>query len=155
MDQLDWVSLFKRYVGNDIKTPYFVPAGRLTRVQARNEFFVYTLFMGVAFGVIGVAALSPALPHGDTLGVPLYAFLVMGAAVVFGISKHPAAAALLASAPAAVLIYFTVFGFHPNAGTADKIFQVIVALLWLRYSWRILQITRAWPTMREAPEPDE
>ena len=33
----------------------------------------------------------------------------------------------------------------------------IIALLWLRYSWRILQITRAWPTMRErdAPEQDE
>jgi hypothetical protein len=33
--------------------------------------------------------------------------------------------------------------------------QVVFALLWLRYSWRILQITRAWPTMREAPERDE
>jgi hypothetical protein len=157
MDQLDWVSMFKRYVGNDIKTPYFVPVGRLTRVQARNEFFVYTLFMGVLFVAFGVAGLSPALPHGDTLGVSLYAFLVVGAAVAFAFSKHPAAAAVLASAPVAVLIYFAVFGFHPNAGTGDKVFQVIIALLWLRYSWRILQITRAWPTMRErdAPERDE
>ena len=155
--QLDWVGLFKRYVGDDIKTPYFVAVGRLTRVQARYELFVYTLFLGVLFGVIGVASLSPTLPHGNTLGVSLYAFLVTGAAVVFGISKHPAAAAVCASAPVGALIYFVLFGFHPNAATGDKILQVIIALLWLRYSWRILQIARAYPTMPEpaAPEQDE
>jgi hypothetical protein len=56
-----------------------------------------------------------------------------------------------------VLIYFTLFGFHPNAATGDKILQVIIALLWLRYSWRILQITRAYPTMpeRDTPGPTE
>src|SRR5262245_58910028 len=122
--QLDWVGLFKRYVGDDIKTPYFVAVDRLTRVQARNELFVYTLFMGVLFGVIGVASLSPTLPHGDTIGVSLYAFLVAGSAVAFGVSKHPAAAAVCASAPVGVLIYFTIFGFHPNAGQADKVLQV-------------------------------
>jgi len=157
MEPLDWENMFKRYVGNNTKTPYFVPVDRLNRVQAKNELFVYTLLMGVLFVAFGMAALSPALPHGDTLGVSLYAFLVVGAAVVFGVSKHPAAAAVLASAPVAVLIYFTVFGFNSKAGTADKVLQVIVTLLWLRYSWRILQITRAWPTMREreTPEQDE
>ena len=155
--QLDWVALFKRYVGDDIKTPYFFPVGRLTRLQARYELFVYTLFLGVLFGVVGVASLSPTLPHGDTLGVSLYAFLVAGAAIVFGFSKHPAAAAVCASAPVGVLIYFTLFGFHPNAATGDKFLQVIIALLWLRYSWRILQITRAYPTMpeRDTPGPTE
>lgn len=147
--QLDWVGLFKRYVGDDIKTPYFVAVGRLTRLQARNELFVYTLFLAVLFGVIGVASLSPTLPHGNALGVPLYAFLVTGAAIAFGFSKHPAAAAICASAPVAALLYFVVFGFHPNAATGDKILQVIIALLWLRYSWRILQIARAYPTMPE------
>jgi hypothetical protein len=155
--QLDWIGLFKRYVGDDIKTPYFVAVGRLTRVQAKHELFVYTLFLGVLFGVIGVAALSPTLPHGDTLSVSLYAFLVAGAAIVFGMSKHPTAAAVCASAPVGALLYFTLFGFHPNAATGDKILQVIIALLWLRYSWRILQIARAYPTMPDgdAPEPDK
>ncbi len=76
---------------------------------------------------------------------------------MFGFSKHPAAAAICASSPVGVLIYFTVFGFHPNAATGDKILQVIIAALWLRYSWRILQIARAYPTMldRETPERDE
>jgi hypothetical protein len=155
--QLDWVGMFKRYVGDDIKTPYFVAVGRLTRVQARYELFVYSLFLGVLFGVIGVVSLSPTLPHGNTLGVPLYAFIVAGAAVVFGFSKHPVAAAVCASAPVGALIYFTLFGFHPNAATGDKFLQVIIALLWLRYSWRVLQIARAYPTMLEpaAPEQDE
>jgi hypothetical protein len=151
--QLDWEKLFKRYVLDDNKTPYFFAVGRLTREQANNELFVYTLFLGVLFGVIGVAALSPTLPHGETLGVSLYCFLVVGAAVAFGLSKHPAAAAVCASAPVAALLYFLLFGFHPNAGTGDKILQVIIALLWLRYSWRILQITRAYPTMRERETP--
>lgn len=155
--QLDWIGMFKRYVGDDIKTPYFVAVGRLTRIQAKHELFVYTLFLGVLFGVIGVASLSPTLPHGSTLGVSMYAFIVMGAAVVFGISKHPAAAAVCASAPVGALIYFTLFGFHPNASTGDKILQVIIVLLWLRYSWRVLQIARAYPTMqdKDAPEQDE
>lgn len=155
--QLDWVGLFKRYVGDDIKTPYFVAVGRLTRVQAKHEVFVYTLFLGVLFAVIGVASLSPTLPHGDTLGVSLYAFLVAGAAIIFGFSKHPNAAAICASAPVGVLIYFTLYGFHPNAATGDKILQVIIAMLWLRYSWRIVQIARAYPTMRDGDtlEPDK
>lgn len=155
--QLDWIGMFKRYVGDDIKTPYFVAVGRLTRVQAKNELFVYTLLLAVLFGVIGVVSLSPTLPHGGTLGVSLYAFLVVGAAIVFGIWKHPAAAAVCASAPVATLIYFTLFGFHPNAATGDKILQLIIVTLWLRYSWRILQIARAYPTMveREAPDGNE
>ena len=155
--QLDWVGLFKRYVGDDIKTPYFVPTARLARAQAKHELFVYTLFLGVLFGVIGTVSLSPTLPHGDALGVSLYAFLVTGAAVVFGISKHPAAAAICASAPVGALIYFVLFGFHPNADSGDKILQVIIVMLWLRYSWRILQIARAYPTMqdRDAPGKNE
>ena len=151
--QLDWVGLFKRYVGDDIKTPYFVAVGRLTRLQARNELFVYTLFLGVLFGVIGVASLSPDLPHGNTLGVSLYAFLVAGAAIVFGFSKHPTAAAVCASAPVGALIYFVLFGFHPNAATGNKILQVTIAVLMLRYSWRILQIARAYPTMPDGVTP--
>ena len=154
MQQLDWIGLFKRYVGNDVKTPYFVAVGRLTRVQAKNELFVYALLLAVLFGVIGVVSLSPTLPHGSTLGVSLYAFLVVGAAIAFGIWKHSAAAAVCASAPVATLIYFTLFGFHPNAATGDKILQLIIVMIWLRYSWRILQIARAYPTMVEQEVPD-
>ena len=147
--QLDWVGLFKRYVGDDIKTPYFVAVGRLTRMQARLRAVRLHAVPGRAVrrrrrGV----AVARLCRTASTLGVSLYAFLVAGAAVVFGFSKHPAAAAVCASAPVGVLIYFTLFGFHPNAATGDKILQVIIALLWLRYSWRILQIARAYPACR-------
>lgn len=152
--QLDWVGLFKRYVGNETKTPYFVAVGRLSRSQANNEIFVYALCLGVLFGVIGLVSLSPMLPHGDTLSVSLYAFLAAGAAAVFGFTKHPVAAAVCATTPVAALIYFTLFGFHPSSATGDKILQLCIVMLWLRYTWRILQIARLYPKM-EDPSTDE
>lgn len=155
MQQLDWVGLFKRYVGNEIKTPYFVAVSRLTRTQANNEIFVYALFMAVFCGVIGAVSLSPALPHGNTLSVSVVAFAIMAAAIAFGVYKHAAAAAICATAPVAALVYFFIFGFHPNAATGDKILQVIIVTLWLRYSWRIIQIARAYPTMLEPEAADE
>jgi hypothetical protein len=153
MEPLDWVGMFKRYVGNDLKTPYFVAVGRLSRAQANNELFVYALFLAVLFGTLGVVALSPDLPHGDALGVSIYAFLVAGAAIFFGYSKQPVPAAICGSAPLGVLIYFALYGFHPNAGSGDKVLQVIIVLLWLRYSWRILNIAQAYPTLREGDRP--
>ncbi len=87
--QLDWGNLFKRYVGDDTKTPYLVGVERLTRVQANYELFVYTLFLTVLFGVIGVASLSPNLPHGHSISVSVYAFIVASAAVVFGFTEAP------------------------------------------------------------------
>jgi hypothetical protein len=130
-----------------------VAVGRLTRVQANYELFAYTLFLTVLFGVVGVASLSPNLPHGNSIGVPVYAFTVAAAAFVFGISKHPAAAAVCASAPVGALIYFALFGFHPNAGTGDKVLQVIICMAWLRYGWRVLRIAGAYPTLPEGSPP--
>jgi hypothetical protein len=148
--QLDWESLVKRYVYNDAKTPYFTAVNRLNRGQARSELFVYTLFLVVLLGVIGVAALSPALPHGGAVGVPVYAFTVVITAVVLGVTKHVAAAAFCATAPVAALLYFALYGFQPDLGTGDRIVLVVVVLLWLLYSWRILRIVRVYPTL---PDP--
>lgn len=145
--QLDWDKLFKRYVADDVKTPYFVRVGRLTQKQARSELFVYTLFMCVLFGVIGVTSISPDLPHGGALGVPVYALCVVCAAIVFGMTRHPWAAAFCATAPIAALMYFMLYGFHPNLANGDKTLLIVIALLWLRYSWRILSIVKAQPGM--------
>ena len=149
--QLDWENLVKRYVFDDAKTPYFVAVGRLNRAQARSELFVYTLFLTVLLGVIGVAALSPALPHGRTPGVSLYALAAAGTAVVFGFTKHLAAAAFCATAPVAALLYFAIYGFHAELETGDRIVMVAVVLLWLVYSWRVLRIAKAYPDMPEPP----
>jgi hypothetical protein len=143
--QLDWEKLFKRYVADDDKTPYFVAAERLTRKQARYELFTYTLLMSVLFVVIGVASISTELPHKGAIGVPIYALAVVGAAVVFGMTRHPWAAAFCATAPVAALVYFVLFGFHPNLGNGDKTLLIVIVLLWLRYSWRVLAIVKAHP----------
>jgi hypothetical protein len=145
--QLDWEKLFKRYIFDDTKTPYFVAVARLTRTQARSELFVYALFLGVLFAVIAVASISTELPHRGALGVPLYALSVVCAAVVFGLTRHAWAAAYCAGAPVAALLYFMLFGFHPNLGTWDKVLLVAIVLLWLRYNWRILAIARAYASM--------
>jgi hypothetical protein len=145
--QLDWESLVRRYVYDPDKTPYFTAVGRLSRAQARSELFLYTLFMVVLLGVIGVAALSPALPHGGAVGVSVYAFAVAIAAVVLGLTKHLAAAAFCATAPVGALLYFALYGFQPDLGTGDRIVMIVVVLLWLRYSWRMLRIVKAYPTL--------
>jgi hypothetical protein len=145
--QLDWDKLFKRYVLDDVKTPYFVAVARLTQTQARYELFVYTLFMAVLFGVVGVASISTDLPHMGALGVPAYALSVVWAAIAFGITRHAWAVAYCAGAPLAALLYFVLYGFHPNLGTWDKVLLVVVTLIWLRYSWRVLAIVRTYPDM--------
>jgi hypothetical protein len=145
--QLDWDKLFKRYVLDDVKTPYFVGVTRLTRTQARYELFTYSLLVGVLFAVIAVASLSTELPHRGALGVPLYALSLVCAALIFGMTRHPWAAAWCATAPVAALLYFLLFGFHPNLGTGDKVLLIVIVTLWLRYSWRVIAIVRAYPEM--------
>lgn len=148
--QLDWESLVKRYVYNPAKTPYFTAVGRLSRAQARSELFVYTLFLVVLMGLIGIVSLSPALPHGGAVGVSIYALAVAIVAIVLGFTKHVAAAAFCATAPVAALLYFVLYGFQPGLGTGDRIVLVAIVLLWLRYAWRTLQIARAWPALPDA-----
>ena len=141
---MDWDKLLKRYVWDEAKTPYFIAVGRLTRSQARHELFVYTLFLGVLFGFLAITALSARHPHGHSEIVPLYAFSVVCAAIVLGITKHHYAALYCASAPVAGLAYFALFGFHAGMGVYDKILLVVVMLVWLRYCVRTVAITRAF-----------
>lgn len=148
---MDWEALFRRYLWNETKTPYFVGASRLTRTQARYELFTYTLFLGVLFAVLAVAALSPRLPHGDATIVPIYAFTVTCAAVLLALTRHPAAALYCASAPVAALAYLAAFGFHPNLGTLDKVVLVLVVLGWLAYAARTVTIARSFETLPEPP----
>jgi hypothetical protein len=147
---MDWDKLLKRYVWNEAKTPYFIAVGRLTRSQARHELFVYTLFLGVLFGFLALAALSPRHPHGHSEIVPLYAFSVVCAAIVLGITKHHYAALYCASAPVAGLAYFAVYGFNAGLGVFDKVLLVAAMLVWLRYCVRTIALARAYQGM---PDP--
>jgi hypothetical protein len=138
----DWEKLVKRYVWHDERTPYFTRVAHLTRVQAGYELFGYAFFMGVLFGVLAVVSLSDKLPHGDAAIVPLYAFTVLCAAVILGITRHPYAALYCVSAPVAALAYFAVYGFHPGLSTLDHVVLIIVVLAWLGYSLRVVAVAR-------------
>jgi hypothetical protein len=146
--QLDWERLFKRYVLDDVRTPYFTAVDHLTRTQAHYELRLYVALMGVLFAVIALFALSPDLPHRGAPIVSLYAASVALVAVAFGIAKHPWAAAYCAGAPIAALLYFLLYGFHPNLGPWDKTLIIVLVLIWTRYSWRVLAIVRAYPDMQ-------
>jgi hypothetical protein len=96
---------------------------------------------------VAVASLSTELPHRGALGVPIYALSVAWAAILLGLTRHAWAAAYGACAPVAALLYFALFGFHPNLGPWDKTLLIVVVLAWLRYSWRVLMIVRTYPDM--------
>ena len=153
MMQLDWENLFKRYIIDDEKTPYFTPVARLNRRQARYELFAYCLLTGVLYALVGIASLSHGLPHGGAIGVPLYAFSLLLAALLLGLTRHPHAAAYCAAGPVAAVLYFLQFGFHPNIGTGDKVLLVVLLLLWLRYNLRVVAIARAFRGMPERHTP--
>ncbi len=148
---MDWEKHFKKYVWDDDKTPYFTPVAKLNRSQASNEITIYALFIGTLFCVVTVLANTGALPHGRSFAVALYAFTMVCAAVVFGFSKHYLAAWYCGLAPVAALVYFFLFGFHPNSGTIDHVLILVLVGLWLRYSWRVIAIGKHFEDM---PEPD-
>ena len=144
---LNWERMFRRYVYDAEKTPYFTATAKLTKVQAANEIFVYALFTGVIFAIVGVASLSGRFPHGDLVVVPIYAFATAAAAVMFAFTKESWASACCIVAPLAVLIYCAVFGFHPRLGFYDKALIIAALLGWLAYGWRIFLITFYYPDM--------
>ena len=147
---MDLDKYFKKYVWDDERTPYFVPVARLTRRQAAYELHFYALFVGVLCAVDSVDAPSDQLPHGNAVIVSLYAFSVVCAALLLGMSRHPWAAFWCATPPLAGLAYFAVYGFHPNLGTQDKVLLVAAMIAWLAYDRRLLAITRAYPSL---PQP--
>jgi hypothetical protein len=136
---LDWEKLVKRYVWHDERTPYFTRVANLTEVQVRYELFAYAVFMGVLFGALALFSLSPTLPHGDAAVVPIYAFSVLCAAVVLGMTRHPYAALYCAGAPLAALAYVGLFGSGLDEGVL-----IAGALAWFAYSLRVVAVARAW-----------
>ena len=136
---------FRKYVWDDERTPYLVSVARLTRRQIEYELRFYAVFSGVLFGLISIAALSSSLPHGDAQSVSLYAFTQVCASLLLGATRSLWAAFYCASAPLAALLYFVLFGFHPNLGGADKALVVLAAVAWVFYGGRLIAIARAYP----------
>jgi drug/metabolite transporter (DMT)-like permease len=150
---MDLDKYFKKYVWDDERTPYFVPVSRLTRRQAGYEILFYALFVGVLCAGISLVSLSNKLPHGGAAIVSIYAFTVVCAALLLGMSRHPSAALWCTSPPLAALAYFAVYGFHPNLGPTDKVLLVVVMIAWVAYARRLLAIARAYASLPDTPGP--
>jgi hypothetical protein len=144
---------FKKYVWDEKRTPYLVPAARMTRRQAEYEMLFYAVLSGVLFAVIALASLSSQLPHGNAAGVSLFAFTQVCAALLLGSTRSAWAALYCASAPLAALVYFALYGFHPNLGAADKTLLVVVMVLWVCYGARLLAVARAYPRLADPVHP--
>ena len=151
---MDWESLFKRYVWDANKTPYLVPVAKLNRRQANSEIMIYTLFLGVLFGVVAVTSLSSSAPQGYSPGMGLYGFTVVCAAVCFGVTKSYMAALYLSATPLAGLAYLLLYGAGSERELWDTVIVAVVLALLLRYSLRIVAVARAYPELAEGPDDD-
>ena len=149
---MSWDKFIKRYVWDDIKTPYFVRVAKMTKAQVSYELFSYSLFLAVLFAVISIVSLSEQAPQGRSDVVSFYAFCVVCGAIVLGMTKSSAAAHVCASAPLAALLYFFLEGFPSGLGTIDKWLLVVVALGLLGYSTRVVAMAKAYPNLPDAVE---
>ena len=144
---MDWYAYIKRYVWDDNKTPYFVAVSKLKKSQADYELFSFTFFMGLLFAIVSIISLTENAVYGKSLTVALYAFSVSGAAVLFGLTKHVYAVYYLATAPLAALavMAWVILGdLAPELAAIDKVVIIVISLALLRYSLRVLAITKAY-----------
>ena len=146
---MNWYSFIRKYVWDENKTPYLVPVRRLSRTQAKNELFTFSVLLAAFFMVVGVAALLGQALHGKSPGVAFYAFTVFCSAVALGATRHALAALYCSTAPPAVLGYFFLYGFPPNLHTIDELLILALTLMLLRYSIRVVAIAKAYAVLPE------
>lgn len=141
---MSWEKLFKRYIWDDDRTPYFVPAARMTKKQADYEMFAYTVFLGVLLSTVSLAALA----HGGRSDIiVLYGFSAIVSTVILGLTKHPYAACYCGAVPVVFLLYLLIYGFPAGLAAIDHFVLIVFALIWLRYAIRIMSIARAYPVL--------
>lgn len=137
-----WERWIKRYVWDDERTPYLVAPERMTRRQANYEIFAYAVFLSCLFFIaaLAMAASPPAT---------FYALSVLGAAVIFGFTKHLAPALYCTTAPIAAALHLALGGFRGDRVTADTVLIIALIMLWAIYSFRIVSIAKAYDDMSD------
>lgn len=151
-NRMPWDRFLKRYVWDDEKTPYFVAANKMNKVQANHEIFAYGLFLAVLFLVISLASLSDEAPGGRSYLVSIYAVCVACGAIILVMTKRPLAAHVCASAPLAAVLYFFLEGFPPGLDRIDELVLLAVTLAIFRYSLRVISIANAYERMPDAAQ---
>lgn len=145
---MSWFDYIRKYVWSEEKTPYLVPVGLLSRTQARNELFSFSVLMAAFFFVIGLLAL---LGFGSLAGAPAvagYSFVLCSSAIALGATRHRIAAVICATAPPVFLAYLIVYGFPPALHMPDKLLIGAVTLLLGLYGFRVVAIAKAYPRLR-------
>lgn len=145
--EMDWNSIVKKLVWDESKTPYFVKADKLTQSQARNELFVYSLFLALMFGFVSIYALADDRSREVTipLGGTLYAFSIFCSAIVLGVAKNVTAARYCITAPVAVFV-FTLGNLGGRSDPEQTNWYIYMALtaVWLLYSLRAVAVAKAF-----------
>lgn len=149
---LDWEKMFKRYVFDEARTPHFVRVSKLSRTQAHYEVLFYAMLVVPVCLMLGVAALSGKLPHGDLPIVALYALVAAWATGVFAWNKNQVAGTFSATLPFAFLLYLVIFGFPEKMTRGDSLLVVAIVIGWAAYTWRIVLIAAAYPDMIDRPD---
>lgn len=149
-----WEKFVKKYVWDEQTTPFLVSVGRLHRRQADKELFLFVLFLGTPFALVLLGA-ALRLPQEFTLGrvaAAAYALSVLVALSVLGARRHWLAAAYCLTAPLAILLHFVVDGFPSRMQALDQTIVLVMLIAWLRYTFRVVEIARAYE--RLPPPPD-
>jgi hypothetical protein len=111
-----WEKYVKKYVWDDDKTPYFIPASKLMRDQADKEIFLYCFFLVIPAALINAAFVSELYKgEFDNLALGLYGASILVCAIYLKIRKSTYSALFAISAPVVLLLHFAVNGFDvPN-----------------------------------------
>ena len=146
---MEWEKLFRKYIWNEQTTPYLTPVINLTRRQANSEILFYCWFHAILLGMIAILSLRGG-PDGRSLGVSYYGFSVVCASVLFGILKNYTAALFLSATPLVGLAYLLFYGLGSERPAGDTLIVTIILLLFLRYSFRIINIARTYPFLSQS-----
>ena len=151
LKDLDWYKFVRRYFWDDETTPYLVPVAKLHRGQARHEIFAYVLFVSILYGAVMLLTMGASSPFANSFGASLYAFVVVCVALTLGVTRNPFAAGASVLAPVGGLVFSLSFDVHPDLGAWDRVLLVGFSLVWLRYSMRLMHITKHYPEMPPPP----
>ena len=146
---MEWEKLFRKYIWNEQTTPYLTPVINLTRRQANSEILFYCWFHAILLGMIAILSLRGG-PDGRSLGVSYYGFSVVCASVLFGILKNYTAALFLSATPLVGRAYLLFYGLGSERPAGDNLIVTIILLLFLRYSFRIINIARTYPFLSQS-----
>lgn len=147
----NWEKWTKKYVWDENKTPFFISVDKLTKLQAKKEIFLYLVFVATPFALIAYLSLAAIAREESVvyLLVLAYSVSILISLVYVNAIKHQYAAFYSATAPLAILLHLVVEGFPSKLHEIEQAMLLIFLLLWLRYTMRIIRITKRFPEMRE------